>query len=161
MLHISGGAYFNFQHQSIWDWCWIKQILIDFKVRLPVVIPLKSRTHQHRLCQLLSARNDTISHYRWSISEPTVRFFRREGISLTHLVIEFTMFLKTKNIFEDLSTGFLFIHLIALLLFPMTALRCLVGITGDKDQKSYHTSEFAVMVLEPNFVSALNCLKCH
>lgn len=75
--------------------------------------------------------------------------------------MNFTTFLKTKNIFEDLSKGFFFIHLIALLLFPMTALRCLVGIIGDRDQKTYHRSESAVMVLEPNFVSALNCLRSH
>jgi hypothetical protein len=70
------------------------------------------------------------------------------------------MFLKTKNIFEDLLTYFVFMHLITLLLFPMTALRCHVGI-GDRDQKAFRRSEFPVMVLKPNFASVLNSLRRH
>jgi len=71
------------------------------------------------------------------------------------------MFLENKNIFEDLLRDFVFtaMHFIALLLFPLTALRSLIDIIGDRDQKTYYWSEFPVMVLKSNFASVLNCLR--
>jgi hypothetical protein len=52
-------------------------------------------------------------------------------------------------------------HLIALFLLPVTALRCHVDIIGDRDQKAYHRSEFPVMVLKPSSASVLNRLRRH
>jgi hypothetical protein len=70
-------------------------------------------------------------------------------------------FLKLKIFSKTCLTDFVFLYLIALLLFPVTALRCHVRIIGDRDQNAHHRSEFPVTVLKPNFASVLNCIRRH
>ena len=47
-------------------------------------------------------------------------------------------------------------HVLALLLSPMTALHCAVCVIGDKEQKVYHQKDFPGMFLKPRFPELLN-----